>query len=44
MEEEKNDSIKQKLITIEDIPKINPNTISKIILVDGTTLLVQKEF
>ncbi len=43
MEEEKNDSIKEKLITIEDIPKINPNTISKIILVDGTTLLVQNE-
>ena len=43
MKEEKNVYIKEKLITIEDIPKINPNTIAKIILLDGTTLLVQKE-
>ena len=29
MNEEKNDNTKEKVITIEDIPKINPNTISK---------------
>ena len=43
MKEDKKDNIKEKLITIEDIPKINPNTISKIILLDGTILSVQKE-
>ena len=41
MKEGKNDTMKEKVITIEDIPKINPNTISKIILLDGTILLVQ---
>lgn len=42
MKEEKKENI-EKIITIEDIQKINPNTISKIILLDGTVLTVQNE-
>jgi len=33
----------EKLITTEEIPKIDPNTIYKIILLDGTTLVVQNK-
>ena len=45
MNEEKDLNIKDKIIEktikIEEIPKINPNTISKIILNDGTILVVE---
>ena len=40
MKEEKN-NINEKPINIDDIPKIDPNTISKIILLDGTILVVK---
>lgn len=35
------DKIIEKTIKIEEIPKINPSTISKIILNDGTILVVE---
>ena len=37
----KKDKIIEKTIKIEEIPKINPSTISKIILNDGTILVVE---
>ena len=40
MKEEKN-NINEKPINIDDIPKKDPNTISKIILLDGTILVVK---
>ena len=43
MKEEKN-NIKEKPITIDDIQKIDASTISKIILIDGTILIVQNDF
>ena len=43
MKEEKN-NINEKPITIDDIQKIDPSTISKIILLDGTILVVQIDF
>ena len=41
MKEEKNDRIVEKSITKEEISRIDPNTIYKIILLDGSILIVQ---